>query len=333
MEKVRWGLLSTARINAKLIPAINASRRGELNAVASRSIKSAETYAKEWQIPHAFETYQAMLDSDKIDAVYISLPNHLHKEWSIKAMLAGKHVLCEKPFALSMTEVDEMIKVSHNTGRILTEAFMYRHHPQTKITADFVNSGKLGDVSVVRAVFNFLLNNPQDYRLVPDFGGGALWDIGVYPVSYAQMIMGEAPQVVFGSQQLSKNAVDLTFVGELIYSKNRFAQISASFNSPYYAQVEVIGTKGRICSNQPFLITQTGRQLLFYPEGSDEAYEEIPVPEQELYLGEVEDMHLAILDKKPSYLSLAETRNHIRTITALYQSALTKSAVELAQIP
>ena len=329
MDKVRWGLLSTARINAKLIPAIQASRRGELTAVASRNNQTAEAYAKEWNIPHAFGSYQAMLNSDQIDAVYISLPNHLHKEWSIKAMQAGKHVLCEKPFALSLAEVDEMIKVSRDTGCVLAEAFMYRHHPQTKIIADLVKSGKVGEARVVRGVFNFFLKNQTDYRLIPDFGGGALWDIGVYPLSFAQLIMGEAPQTVFGFQHLGRTSVDLTFVGELRYSKDRFAQITASFETPFYTFVEVIGSKGRLCANQPFVITQTNRQLLFYPENSEGEFEEIPVPEQELYLGEVEDMHAAILDKKDPLISLEETRNHVRTVLALYDSAFQKKAVDL----
>jgi predicted dehydrogenase len=131
MDRVRWGLLSTARINRQLIPAIRASDRGELSAVASRSQAAAEAYAADWDIPHAFGSYQAMLDSDRVDAVYISLPNHLHAEWAIRALRAGKHVLCEKPFALSLEEVDAMIAASRETGCYLAEAFMYRHHPQT----------------------------------------------------------------------------------------------------------------------------------------------------------------------------------------------------------
>ena len=132
MNKIRWGLLSTANINRRLIPAIRASERGELVAVASRSLESARKYAHEWDIPKAFGGYQEMLESGEVDAVYISLPNHLHAEWSIRSMQAGVNVLCEKPFAITLDEVDQMIAASQASGRVLSEAFMYRHHPQTK---------------------------------------------------------------------------------------------------------------------------------------------------------------------------------------------------------
>ena len=133
MSTVRWGLISTANINRRLIPAIRSSKKGVLTAVASRSQKSAKQYADKWKIPHAFGSYQEMLDSGVVDVVYNSLPNHLHAEWSIKAMEAGKHVLCEKPFAISLEEVDQMAATSEKTGCHIAEAFMYRHHPQTKI--------------------------------------------------------------------------------------------------------------------------------------------------------------------------------------------------------
>ena len=155
MNKVRWGLLSTANINKMLIPAIRASNRGELVAVASRSQEKSTAYAAEWEIPLSFGSYEALLESAEVDAVYISLPNHLHAEWSIKAMEHGKHVLCEKPFALTMDEVDRMCAVSEATGMVLTEAFMYRHHPQTKIAGEFVRAGNLGEITVVRGAFNF----------------------------------------------------------------------------------------------------------------------------------------------------------------------------------
>ena len=144
MNKIRWGLLSTAHINRRLIPAIRASERGELVAVASRSQDQADAYAAEWDIPQAFASYEAILASDAIDAVYISLPNHLHAEWTVKALHNGKHVLCEKPFALSLEGVDSMIAATEETGNVLAEAFMYRHHPQMKAVGEWVQAGRLG---------------------------------------------------------------------------------------------------------------------------------------------------------------------------------------------
>lgn len=327
-KKVRWGLLSTARINRRLIPAIRASRRGELVAVASRDEGRARQYAAEWGIPHAFGSYQAMLDSGEIDAVYISLPNHLHAEWSIKALQAGVHVLCEKPFALSLDEVDAMIAASRQTGKVLAEAFMYRHHPQSKILGEWARSGRLGDILLTRSVFTFRLQNPGDVRLAPEMGGGALWDVGVYPVSFSQYIMGEAPERVSAAQQLGESGVDVSFIGNLEYSNGRMAQIACSFSSPYYLYAEVLGTQGRLVCDRPFSGMDDGKPHLFYFD-QDGNRQVIKVPRQELYLGEVEDMHAAILDGKPQYLTLDETRNHVRTVLALYEAARTGQPARL----
>lgn len=327
MSTLRWGLISTANINRRLIPAIRASERGELTAVCSRTQQSADRYAKEWNIPHAFGSYQEMLDSDTVDVVYNSLPNHLHAEWSIKAMEAGKHVLCEKPFAITLDEVDEMTAVSDKTGCRLAEAFMYRHHPQTKIVGDLVRSGRLGQIRLVRSTFDATMNDPSNVRYNPDWGGGALWDVGIYPISYCQYIMGEAPQTVYGSQWLGHTGVDIHFYGQMAFSQDRYAQISCSFAAPFHIESEIFGSKGRLVSTRPFISMEHGRQLTFYPENGSP--QEIPVPEKELYLGEVEDMHAAILDGQPNYLSLAETRNHVRTALALYESAAKQTIVSL----
>jgi D-xylose 1-dehydrogenase (NADP+, D-xylono-1,5-lactone-forming) len=326
MPKIRWGLLSTANINRRLIPAIRQSARGKLVAVASRSLAAAEAYAAKWQIPQAFGSYEAMLASDEVDAVYISLPNHLHAEWAIKAMQQRKHVLCEKPFALTLAEVDEMTAVSQQTGSVLAEAFMYRHHPQTKIVGEWVQNGRLGRITLVRAVFNYTIASRDNIRLLPEWGGGCLWDVGVYPLSLAQFVMGEPPQWVSGSQWLGESGVDELFAGQMSYANGGVAQISASFCTPWHTFAEIIGTEGRISMNRPFVALNDGqRKLMFYPKAGEP--EEISVPEKEMYLGEIEDMHSAILDGRSNYLTLTETRNHIKTILALYQAAQTNRAV------
>lgn len=327
MDTVRWGLLSTANINRRLIPAINSSSRGMLSAVASRSQESADAYAAHWEIPHAFGSYQAMLDSDLVDAVYISLPNHLHAEWSIRAMQAGKHVLCEKPFALSLADVDAMVAASQVYGRVLAEAFMYRHHLQTQIAGDWIRSGRLGEPFLVRAIFNYFLSDTGNVRLAPEYGGGSLWDVGVYPLSFAQYVFGGAPLAVDGLQWTGDSGVDLTFCGQMLYANGGLAQIGCSYRSPYFTHAEVIGTQGRLALTRPFNSMEEGRQMCFFP-AQGEPYE-LPVPEVELYSGEVNDMHAAILDGAPSYLTLAETRDHVRTVLALYAAANSGQRVTL----
>src|SRR5215213_7800528 len=174
---LNWGLLSTARINKALITPLRASKRNKLAAVASRSQENADAYAKEKKIPRAHGSYEAMLADPEIDVVYISLPNHLHAEWSIKSVEAGKHVLCEKPLALSVEDVDEIQSAARKHGRIVMEAFMYRHHPQTLKVQELVTSGSLGMVKLVRGSFSFVLSGEEDIRLLdPTMGGGSIWD-------------------------------------------------------------------------------------------------------------------------------------------------------------
>ena len=330
MEKVRWGLLSTANINRRLIPAIRASDRGELIAVASRDYTRARSYADMWGIPSAYGSYEEMLTSDKIDCVYVGLPNHLHAEWSIKSMQSGKHVLCEKPFALSVTEVDRMIAASRENDRVLAEAFMYRHHPQTKIAGEWVRSGKLGEILQLFAVFNFQLTNPSNVRWAPEFGGGCLWDVGVYPLSFAQYFFGDVPNWVLGAQKISSSGVDATFSGIMGYKGNGIAQIQSSFQSRFFTYAEIIGTQGRLSFNRPFVGIEDDGKLVFTPiEGETIT---IPVPPTELYAGEINDMHGAILDHTSSYLTLQESRDHIRTVIALYKSAVTNTVTYIDEI-
>ena len=320
MGTVRWGLLSTANINRRLIPAIRASERGELVAVASRRQPAADAYAAEWAIPRAFGSYEAMLASGEVDAIYIGLPNHLHAEWTVRALEQGIHVLCEKPFAVSLAEVDRMLDAARDNGRVLAEAFMYRHHPQTKIAGDWVRGGKLGDISVMRGVFNFAMGNRDNIRLVPEWGGGSLWDVGVYPLSLAQYFMGGPPLWVHGDQWVGHSGVDESFTGTLHYGNGAMAQISSAFRTPWYTHFDVMGTTGRLVLTRPFTGTDgDARRLTFV--GADDVEQELAVPEQELYSGEVEDMHDAILSGRPPYIGLNETRDHVRTVLALYESA------------
>ena len=190
---LNWGLLSTAKINRALIKPLRASKRTRLLGVASRSQSSAEAYASEWKIPRAYGSYEAMLADPEIDVVYNSLPNHLHAEWTVKALQAGKHVLCEKPLALTVAEVDRIIAASNETGKIATEAFMYRHHAQTLKIKEIVDSNLIGQVQLIKGAFTFTLTREGDYRLIKEYGGGSLWDVGCYPISFARMVVGEEP--------------------------------------------------------------------------------------------------------------------------------------------
>ncbi|MCB8988290.1 MAG: Gfo/Idh/MocA family oxidoreductase [Ardenticatenaceae bacterium] len=206
-----------------------------------------------------------MLDSDEVDAVYISLPNHMHAEWTIYALEHGKHVLCEKPFALTIDEVDAMIDASQRTGKRLAEAFMYRHHPQAKIVKAWMTDGRLGEVTILRGAFDFAMSDPQtNVRMKPEWGGGSLWDVGVYPMSYAQNLMGCTPDKVYGNQWVGASGVDEVFAGQMHYANGVMAQFTCAFRSPFYTFFEIVGTKGRLLVTRPFVGPQDGT-VTFYP--------------------------------------------------------------------
>lgn len=328
MSIVRWGLVSTANINRRVIPAIRMSQRGRLVAVAGRNLENVQAYARLWEIPRPFGSYQAMLNSGEVDAVYISLPNHLHAEWTIRALKAGLHVLCEKPFAISLDEVDAMVAAARASGRRLAEAFMYRHHPQTRTIGEWIRSGRLGEVVLVRGIFNFkMLNRDGNVRLFPaDQGGGCLWDVGVYPVSLAQYVYSGPPTEVLGLQQLGDTDVDEVFTGQMRYPGGGLAQIASSFRTAYHTHIEILGESGTLTATRPFTNIDEG-SLIFSPNQGE--VEKIAVPNQELYLGQIEDMNAAILDGSPNYLTLEESRSHVATVLALYESARRGAPVAL----
>ncbi len=322
-RSLNWGLLSTARINRALIPPLNASKQNRLLAVASRSQSSADAYAREWNIPRAYGSYEALLTDTEIDVIYNPLPNHLHAEWTIKALRAGKHVLCEKPFAMTLAEVDSMITASKETGKVLAEAFMYRHHPQTLKVKEIVESGMLGKLQLIRGSFTFILNREGNFRFDKERGGGSIWDVGCYPISYARMIVGQEPLEVFGWQVLGPGGSDESFIGQLRFANGVHAQFDSGFKSPLRSFIEIVGTDASLEIPVPF---KPGRgEKVFLKRGS--SMETIKIKGQELYLGEVEDMADAILLGKSPRVSLADSRGNIATILALLNSAETGKPV------
>lgn len=322
---LRWGLLSTAQINRALIPPLRASERNQLFAVASRSKEQAEAYAREWDIPRAHGTYESLLADPDVDVIYNPLPNHLHAEWTVKALRAGKHVLCEKPLVLSVQEVDDIARVAKETGNIVAEAFMYRHYPKTLKVKGIVESGVLGDLQIIRGLFAATFNLKDNYRMVKEMGGGSLWDVGCYPVSYTRLIAGEKPREVFGWQVEGPTGIDETFMGQMRFENGVLAQFVCGFASPFRTSMEVIGSGGTLTVPHPF---HPGKNEKIYLQVGDEI-ETIDIPGQDPYIGEVEDMADAILLGRQPRMSLADSRDIIETIVGLFESARTRKPVIL----
>src|SRR6185436_3063178 len=241
-----------AHINRALITPLRASKRNHLLAVASRTQESADRYAREWKIPRAHGSYEALLADPEIDVIYNPLPNHLHAEWTIKSVEAGKHVLCEKPLALNEDEVDAIRAAARKHGRVVAEAFMYRHHPQTLKVQEMVKSGSLGTLKLIRGSFSYVLSGEGNVRLKPEWGGGSIWDVGCYPISYTRTVVGEAPLEVFGWQVTGQTGIDETFVGQMRFDKDVLAQFDSSFAIPFHVFLEIIGSEGTLNIPNPF---------------------------------------------------------------------------------
>jgi D-xylose 1-dehydrogenase (NADP+, D-xylono-1,5-lactone-forming) len=324
MSILRWGILGTARINRRLIPAFRAARRSALTTVASRDRDRASAYAADWNIPRAMAGYDSLLADAGIDAVYIPLPNSEHVRWTLAAIEAGKHVLCEKPLALHAADVERIAAAARTRRVIVEEGFMYPHEPQTAKVLELVSAGAVGAVRAIVSGFTFALTRTDDVRLNPALGGGALWDVGGYPVTYARMIAGRSPTMVFGSAHWSPSGVDEEFAGLLRFHGGTTAAVYASFTAAYRTWLEVIGSEGVLTVPNPFR-PEPRETLSLTRQGKAE---QIEVAGSELlFVREVEDFVASVLDATPSVVSLSDSHDTARILAGLHASARDSSAL------
>src|SRR3954452_25296772 len=216
---VKWGILSTADINRKLLAGAAESDDVDVVAVGSRDLAPAESFAQQWGIERAYGSYDELLADPEVEAVYIPLPNTLHAEWSIKAVEAGKHVLCEKPFTRHPDEVTQAWDAADRAGRLLSEAFMYRHNPQTKKAKELVETGAIGELRLIRSTFSYSLYDDSNIRLRTDVEGGSLMDVGCYNVSWSRLIGGE-PTSVHAAAWYGPTGTDWVFTGLLHFQND-----------------------------------------------------------------------------------------------------------------
>ena len=316
---IRWGILGTARINRRVVPAMHASRRGQLCAVASRDPARATAHATQYAIPRAVQGYQAVLDDPSIDAVYIPLPNTEHVPWTLAAIAAGKHVLCEKPLALDPHDVDRIAAAAAAAGVMVEEGFMYRHEPQTRRVISLLADGAIGTVRAIVSGFTFLLEGDRNIRRNPALGGGALWDVGCYPITFAQLIAGgHEPTVAFGTAAWSAGGVDEEFMGLMRFGCGLTASIYAGFRAEQRTWLEVLGSNGALTVPNPF--RPGPLEVLELERGG--RVERIEVAGSPMiFVREIEDVEARILDGAPAVVSLEESRRTAATIAALYASA------------
>jgi predicted dehydrogenase len=250
-EPVRWGIVSTAHINRLLIPGAHASPKVELAAVASRDRARAEEYARKWEIPVAYGSYEELLADPSIEAVYISLPNTMHCEWSIRAVEAGKNVLCEKPLSRHPGEVVAAFDAADRAGRILSEAFMWRHNPQAARITSLIADGAVGELRLVRSAFSYALYDPDNIRLRPEVEGGSLMDVGCYCVSGSRFVAGE-PESVFAQAWIGPSGTDWVFTALMRFPGDVLAHFDCGTAMTDRDELEVVGSEGSLFLDDPW---------------------------------------------------------------------------------
>ena len=320
---VRWGILSTGNINRKVIPGAHASPKVDLVAVASRDQARADEYAKTWEIPRAFGSYDALLADPGVEAVYISLPNSMHCEWSIKALEAGKHVLCEKPLSRHTSEVTAAFDAADRAGRLLSEAFMYRHNPQTKRAKQLVDEGAIGELRLIRSAFSYALYDDNNIRLQPALDGGALMDIGCYNVSGSRLFGGE-PERVYGEAWFGPSGTDWVFGATLRFPNDVLAVFDCGTAMTERDELEAIGSEGSLFLDDPWHCKVPGIELR---RGGK--VERIAVERFDSYRLELENLSDAIRGEGAQLLGRDDAIGQARVLEALHASAVDGTPVAL----
>ena len=315
MTAVRWGILSTAHINRKLLAGAALSREVDVVAVGSRELARARAFADEHGIPAAYGSYEELLGDPSVEAVYNPLPNTLHCEWSIRALEAGKHVLCEKPMSSSVAEVEEAFDAAERSGFLLTEAFMYRHHPQTERLRSLVAEGAIGELRLMRSVFSYGLFDEGNIRLRTEVDGGSLMDVGCYCISGSRLLAGE-PEAAFGRTYVGPTGTDWAFTGSLRFPGDVLALFDCATCLPDRDELEAIGSKGSLFLDDPWHCLNPVIELR--REG---AVERIAVDAANPYRLELEDLGKAIRSGGAPLLGRDDAVAQARAIAALRRSA------------
>jgi xylose dehydrogenase (NAD/NADP) len=328
-RKVRWGILGCAGIAERaFIPAVQRSVNGQLSAIASRDPAKAAEWARRFGFERSCPSYQALIEDPAVEAVYNPLPNDLHAEWSIRAMRAGKHVLCEKPMALNEEEVRAMISAAEANGVRLMEGFMYKFHPQIARTLEIIRAGRIGEPRSVHASFTFRFDHdPSDYRWSTAHGGGALYDVGCYTVSIARLVFGAEPAAVTAAARLDPaRGVDLTTEALLEFPGGRFAMCESSFETQFQSRLIVVGAEGLLRLDRAFSAKDFDVAIQLARGG---AVESVPVRRANMFQLMVEDFNAAVLGgRSPRYPASDACRN-MRAIEACFASIRSGRRVEV----
>jgi len=320
---VRWGILSTANIGVrKVIPAIARAERCEVVAIASRELERATRVADELGIPRAHGGYEGLLSDPDVDAVYIPLPNSQHAAWTIAAARAGKHVLCEKPLAMTAAEAQDMVQTCATEGVLLMEAFMYRLHPSWEAVRELVASGRIGRLRAVQSWFSFFNDDPDDIRNVAELGGGGLYDIGCYCINLSRMLFGGEPTGIEASVTRDATGTDVLTSAILAFDEG-VATFTCSTRAERDQRVHIYGTDGRISIGIPFNIPPDRPTEVFVTSGGDPPVspntQTLTFEPADMYAIQAERFANAVLDDQPLPIPPEDAIGNMQVIDAIFR--------------
>ncbi|WP_211748530.1 Gfo/Idh/MocA family oxidoreductase [Paenibacillus sp. Marseille-Q4541] len=330
-QSLRWGVLGTASIAKRsVIPGIRGSKRNEVVAIASRDQQKADQAAKELHIDSAYGSYESLLASSEIDAIYIPLPNHLHLEWTLRAAEAGKHILCEKPIALTAAETEKMVEACQKAGVHLAEAFMYRHHPRYQMIQDVIESGEIGELRGIHANFTFnSAGSTENIRYHKDWGGGSLYDVGCYPISVARLLTGLEPEAVTTQAIFSEKhgGVDMMTSGFIEFPNSISLIFDCGMWAAFRNQMEVLGTDGVLKVPSAFVSDPDGDSS-FYVEGKL-GNRRVEVPNVNHYSLMADDFAAVVLDGEKPKFAPQDAIQNMKVLESALRSARNRERIEL----
>jgi predicted dehydrogenase len=323
--RVRWGILGAANIAVKKVaPAMQRGTRCHIVAIASRELGKAQRAARELGVERAYGSYEELLADPDIEAIYNPLPNHLHVPWTIRAAEAGKHVLCEKPIALSADEARQLLEVRERTGVLIGEAFMVRNHPQWLAVRDLVQRGSIGDLRVVAGHFSYFKRDPNDVRSVLEWGGGGLMDVGCYPITMARWLFGEEPEAAIGIVDRDPELrVDRIVSGLLRFPSGGQATFTSAMQLVHYQRMQLHGTSGRIEVQIPFNAPNDRACRIFVDNGrelGDRSADAIDFPIVDQYTLQGDNFSAAVRGEGEVPVSIEDAIGNMAVIDALFRS-------------
>ena len=332
MEKIKWGILSSAKIGLKqVIPAIQQGELSEVIAICSRSLEKAKVAASSLGIEKAYGSYEALLQDPEVDVIYNPLPNNMHLEWTVKAMEAGKHVLCEKPIGLTVAEVEEMIRVRDRCGVKAGEAFMVKSNPQWIETRERVRRGGVGDLRLIQGTFSYYNVDPANIRNIPDLGGGGIWDIGCYPVTISRYIFEQEPVRLVANLEFDPEMKTDRLGSVMMEFPSGQAQFAVSTQLVPYQRMHIFGTGGHLEVQIPFNAPNDRPCTVAQDRGSillDEiTTHEYPVTDQ--YTQMADAFSKAVQEDAEVPVTLEDALNNTRVLTAIFKSAGSREWVKV----